>query len=99
MTPPSQHLQGYLASTEQRMRSLQCMHEIATTNPGAEGKFFFLMGELSYRYILGVERLHIKRTRLAQPLRQVQDDVVWWCGLRWHLKTSAVDRAAMMVLS
>eukprot|EP00972_Heterocapsa_arctica_P102294 15072284-Heterocapsa_arctica.AAC.1 len=33
------------------------------------------MSELHYRYIIGVERLHIGRLTLARPLRPVHDEV------------------------
>lgn len=70
-----QPLQGYLASTEPRMPSLRCMHEIVATNPRAQAKFFLLMSELHYRFIIGVQRLHIGRAILAKPLWPVQDEV------------------------
>ena len=68
-------LRGYLASSEPRMPSLRRMHEIVAADPRAQAKFFLLMSELHYRFILGVERLHIGRTTLARPMRPVQDEV------------------------
>ena len=44
------------------------MHEIVAADPRAHAKFFLLMSELHYRFILGVERLRIGRTTLARPL-------------------------------
>ena len=70
-----QPLRGYLASSEPRMPSLRRMHEIVAANPRAQAKFFLLMSELHYRFIIGVQRLHIGRTTLARPLRPVQDEV------------------------
>ena len=51
------------------------MHEIVAADPRAQAKFFLLMSELHYRFIIGVERLHIGRTTLARPRRPVHDDV------------------------
>ena len=71
----SVHVCGYLASTEPRMPSLRRMHEIVAAGPRAQAKFFLLMSELHYRYIVGVERLHIGRLTLARPLYPVHDEV------------------------
>ena len=71
--PEPEPLRGYLASTEPRMRSLRRMHEIVAASPRAQAKFFLLMSELHYRFNIGVERLHIGRTKLAEPLRPVRD--------------------------
>ena len=57
------------------MPSLRSMHEIVAADPRAQAKFFLLMSELHYRFIIGVERLHIGRTTLARPRRPVHDDV------------------------
>ena len=67
--------EGYLACTQPRMPSLRRMHEIVAADPRAQAKFFLLMSELHYRFIVGIERLHIGRAVLARPLRPVQDDV------------------------
>ena len=45
------------------------MHEIVASDPRAQAKFFLLMSELHYRYIIGVDRLHIGRTTMAKPRR------------------------------
>ena len=52
------------------------MHQIVAADPRAQGKFGILMTELHYRYIIGVERLHIGRSTLARPLQPVQDEIV-----------------------
>ena len=57
------------------MPSLRGMHEIVARDPRAQAKFFLLMSELHYRYIIGIERLHIGRTTLARPLQPVHDEV------------------------
>eukprot|EP00969_Alexandrium_andersonii_P056442 2488697-Alexandrium_andersonii.AAC.1 len=51
------------------------MHEIVTTDPRAQAKFFLLMSELHYRYIIGIERLQIGRMALAMPHRPAHDEV------------------------
>ena len=57
------------------MPALRRMHEIVAANPRAQAKFFLLMSELHYRFIIGVERLHIGRVTLARPPCPVHDDV------------------------
>ena len=57
------------------MPSLRRMHEIVAKDPRAQAKFFLLMSELHYRYLIGVERLHIGRVTLARPHRPVHDEV------------------------
>ena len=57
------------------MPSLRRMHEIVAANPRAQAKFLLLMSELHYRYILGIERLHIGRITLAQPRVPTHDSV------------------------
>ena len=57
------------------MPSLRSMHETVAADPRAQAKFFLLMSELHYRYIIGIERLHIGRATLAKPPRPVHDEV------------------------
>ena len=57
------------------MPSLERMHQIVAADPRAQAKFGILMTELHYRYIIGVERLHIGRSTLARPLQPVQDEI------------------------
>ena len=57
------------------MPPLRRMHEIVAGDPRAQAKFFLLMSELHYRYIIGIERLHIGRATLAKPPRPVHDEV------------------------
>ena len=57
------------------MPSLRRMHEIVAADPRSQAKFFLLMSELHYRFLVGIERLHIGRAVLAHPLHFVQDDV------------------------
>jgi len=66
---------GYLASTQPHVPALRHMHEIVAADPRAQAKFFLLMSQLHYRFLIGVERLHIGRTILARPHRPVSDDV------------------------
>ena len=67
--------EGFLTCSEPRMPSLRRMHEIVAADPRAQAKFFLLMSELHYRYIIGLERLHIGRITLARPPRPVHDEV------------------------
>ena len=55
----SREAEGFLASTEPPMPSLRRMHEIVAADPRAQAKFFLLMSELHYRFVIGVDRLHI----------------------------------------
>ena len=57
------------------MPPLERMHQIVALDPRAQAKFFLLMTELHYRYIQGVERLHIGRKMLAFPSKIPQDEV------------------------
>ena len=57
------------------MPSLERMHQIGAQDPRAQAKFFILMTELHYRFIIGMDRLHIGRQTLAQPRVPVQDQV------------------------
>jgi hypothetical protein len=71
----SQRAHGFMASAEPRMPSLRGMHEIVAADPRAQAKFFLLMSELHYRFIIGIERLQIGRAALARPPRPVHDEV------------------------
>ncbi len=64
-----------ITRAEPRMPSLERMHQIVAADPRAQAKFGILMTELHYRYIMGVERLHIGRSTLARPLHPVHDEV------------------------
>ena len=68
-------LQGYMSSAEPSMPSLRKMHEIVASDPRAQAKFFLLMSELHYRYLIGVDSLHIGRTTLARPWPPRQDEL------------------------
>ena len=57
------------------MPTLRSMHEIVAKDPRAQAKFFLLMSELHYRYIIGIDRLHIGRATLAKPRYQVHDEI------------------------
>ena len=70
-----QSIWGYLADSEPPMPSLRDMHEIVARDPRAQAKFFLLMSELHYRFIIGIDRLHIGRATLARPPRRVHDEV------------------------
>ena len=50
-----------ITRAEPKMRSLEQMHQIGAKDPRAQAKFFILMTELHYRFIIGSERLHIGR--------------------------------------
>lgn len=63
----------FLAAVEPKMPTLRRMHEIVAADSRAQAKFFLLMSELHYRFILGVERLHIGRVTLARPQHPPQD--------------------------
>ena len=68
-TPPE------ITRAEPKMPSLERMHQIGAQDPRAQAKFFMLMTELHYRFIIGVERLHIGRLTLARPRVPLQDQV------------------------
>ena len=59
----------YLSSTELPRLFLRDMHVILVKIIEHTGIVFcfLLMDELRYRYIVGVERLHVGRTTLARP--------------------------------
>ena len=65
-----------ITRAEPKMPSLERMHQIGAKDPRAQAKFFLLMTELHYRYIIGVERLHIGRLTLARPTPPHQDQVL-----------------------
>jgi hypothetical protein len=58
---------------EPKMLSLERMHQICAKDPRAQAKFFILVTELHYRFIIGLDRLHIGRLTLAQPRVPVHD--------------------------
>ena len=66
--------EGFLTAAEPRMPPLRRMHEIVAADPRAQAKFFLLMSELHYRYIIGIERLHIGRHTLAKPRCAAEDE-------------------------
>ena len=64
-----------ITRAEPKMPSLERMHQIGAKDPRAQAKFFILMTELHYRFVIGLERLHIGRLTLAQPRVPVHDEV------------------------
>ena len=64
-----------LRSSAPTMPSLERMHQIVAADPRAQAKFFLLMTELHYRYIIGLERLHVGRAALAQQALSTEDEV------------------------
>ena len=64
-----------LQSPAPTMPSLERMHQIVAADPRAQAKFFLLMTELHYRYIIGLERLHVGRTALARQALSTEDEV------------------------
>ena len=64
-----------LRSPAPTMPSLERMHQIVAADPRAQAKFFLLMTELHYRYIIGLERLHVGRTALARQAVSTEDEV------------------------
>ena len=71
----AQHNLPNIAQAEPSMPSLERMHQIVAEDPRAQAKFFLLMTELHYRYIVGVNRLHVGRLRLAAPRVPHHDEV------------------------
>ena len=65
-----------ITRAEPKMPSLERMHQIGAKDPRAQAKFFLLMTELHYRYIIGLERLHVGRLTLARPKLPLQDQVL-----------------------
>ena len=57
------------------MPPLERMHQIVAADPRAQAKFFLLMTELHYRFLIGLERLHIGRMAVAQQAVTTQDEV------------------------
>ena len=70
-----QHDLPNIAQAEPPMPSLERMHQIVAEGPRAQAKFFLLMTELHYKYIVGVNRLHIGRLRLAAPREPHHNEV------------------------
>ena len=62
-----------MAAVEPKMPTLRQMHEIVAADLRAQAKFFLLMSELRYRFILGIERLHIGRMPPAHPHHPPRD--------------------------
>ena len=67
-------MRGCFSSAELLMPSLRDMHVIVAKDLGTQAKFFLLMNELHYRYIVGVERLHIGRATRARRATPVDDE-------------------------
>ena len=57
------------------MPFMRDMQEAIAANPIAQAKFFLFMSSLHYRWVIGVERLHIGRAQLARPRRSLHDNV------------------------
>ena len=57
------------------MPALHDMHKAIAAKTFARAEFFLLMSSLHYRWVIGVERLHIGRTQLARPRRPLHDNV------------------------
>ena len=66
---------GGITSSAPTMPTLERMHQIVAADPRAQAKFFLLMTELHYRYIIGLERLHVGRTTLARQAVSTEDEV------------------------
>ena len=64
-----------IMGAEPIMPPLERMHQIVAADPRAQAKFFLLMTELHYRFLIGLERLHIGRMALAQQAVTTQDEV------------------------
>ena len=75
---PTQHhdasLLAEIQKEEPTMPSLERMHQIGAANPRAQAKFFLFMTELHYRYIVGINELHVGRLTLARPVRWDPDN-------------------------
>ena len=50
-----------ITGAEPIMPPLERMHQIEAADPRAQAKFFLLMTERHYRFLIGLERLHIGR--------------------------------------
>ena len=78
--PPSKNLlnrwRDLLGAIAGIVLGLEKMHQLGAKDPRAQAKFFLLMTELHYRYIIGLERLHIGRLTLARPMLPLQDQVL-----------------------
>ena len=66
---------GGITAAEPIMPPLERMHQIVAADPRAQAKFFLLMTELHYRFLIGLERLHIGRMTLARQAVTTQDEV------------------------
>ena len=64
-----------ITGAEPVMPPLERMHQIVAADPRAQAKFFLLMTELHYRFIIGLERLHVGRMVLAKQAATTQDEV------------------------
>ena len=73
--PAASEIPPEITRAEPKMPSLERMHQIGAKDPRAQAKFFILMTELHYRFVIGLDRLHIGRLTLAQPRVQVHDEV------------------------
>ena len=63
-----------ITSAEPIMSPLERLHEIEAADPRAQAKFFLLLTEPHYRFLRGLERLHIGRMVLAQQGVTRQDE-------------------------
>ena len=64
-----------ITGAEPVMPPLERMHQIVAADPRAQAKFFLLMTELHYRFIIGLERLHVGGMVLAKQAAITQDEV------------------------
>ena len=64
-----------ITQAEPRMPPLRRMHQIGAAQPRAQAKFFLLQTELHYRYLQGLERLHIGRLSLIRPTGPRDDNL------------------------
>ena len=64
----------FLASAEPKMPALHDMHKAIAAKTFARAEFFLLMSSLHYRWVIGVERLHIGCAQLARPRRPPHDN-------------------------
>ena len=64
-----------ITGAEPIMPPLERMHQIEAADPRAQAKFFLLMTELHYRFLIGLERLHIGRMSLVRQAVTTQDEV------------------------
>ncbi len=57
------------------MPPLEGMHQRVAMDPVAQARYFMLMTELYYRYVIGVERMIIGRKTLARQAASAEDEV------------------------